>query len=220
VVIRYRMSARVIAVTTPVQENWTAEDLIVYVARVSNPTTQNTASSPERLIRYCVDNKHWSVFETVSVTIEIETTRAIASQILRHRSFTFQEFSQRYAVVETDPEPQRARSPHPRNRQASLDTLPDDVQTWWRDEQKKSYEASSELYVRALERGIAKECARFVLPLATPTKLYMTGNIRNWIHYVDMRSGNGTQKEHADIADSIRDILAELFPITASALGW
>lgn len=199
----------------------TAEDLVAYVARVSNPSNQVGGKSPAGLLKYCIKNKHWSVFETATMTVELETTRAVAAQVLRHRSFTFQEFSQRYAnVIETDPEPQRARRQDDKNRQASHDDLPADVVEWWRREQDKLYEASSELYVRALEKGIARECARFVLPLATQTKMYMTGNVRDWIHYIELRTGNGTQREHADLAEQVKEIFVETFPVIAAALEW
>lgn len=213
-------SARLIAVTTPVIEHAkTAEDLIAYAARVSNPANQG-AGNASRLLKYCIRNGHWSVFETASMTVEIETTRAIAAQILRHRSFTFQEFSQRYAVADTDPEPQQARSQDPKNRQASNDDLPDDVKAWWTEAQNKAYELATETYVAALEKGIARECARFVLPLATPTKLYMTGNVRDWIHYLNLRTANGTQKEHADVANEIKKIFVKTFPAVSEALGY
>ncbi len=212
---------RLIAVTQPVVEHArTAEDLIAYAARVSNPVNQSAGGDSARLLRYCIRHGHWSVFETASMTVEIETTRAIAAQILRHRSFTFQEFSQRYAVADTDPEPQQARSQDPVNRQASNDDLPDEVKTWWKDAQSKAFALATETYVSALEKGIARECARFVLPLATPTKLYMTGNVRDWIHYLTLRTGNGTQKEHADIAHRIRDVFLNTFPTISKALEW
>lgn len=216
------MTVRLIAVSTPVNSAVglrTPEDLIAYAARVSNPANQ-LAGSASRLLAYCIRHGHWSVFETVSMTVEIETTRAIAAQILRHRSFTFQEFSQRYAVVDTDPEPQEARSQDPKNRQASKDNLPNDVKQWWNDAQTKAYALATETYVEALERGIAKECARFVLPLATPTKMYMTGNVRDWIHYINLRSANGTQKEHASVAEEIKKVFMAVFPNVSEALGW
>jgi len=211
-------SVRLIALTTPVLDGIkTAEDLIAYAARVSNPANQY-AGNASRLLKYCIRNGHWSVFETASMTVEIETTRAIAAQILRHRSFTFQEFSQRYAVADTDPEPQQARSQDPKNRQASNDDLSDDVKAWWADAQSKTFALATETYVAALEKGIARECARFVLPLATPTKLYMTGNIRDWIHYISLRTANGTQKEHSDVANEIKKVFAAAFPMISEAL--
>lgn len=215
------MTARLISVSRPVIPGLnTAEELVAYVARVSNPSNQVGGKSSAGLLKYCIENKHWSVFETATMTVELETTRAVAAQVLRHRSFTFQEFSQRYAVLDTDPEPQRARRQDDKNRQASHDDLPDDVVEWWRREQDKLYDASSELYVRALEKGIARECARFVLPLATPTKMYMTGNARDWIHYIELRTGNGTQREHAELAEQVKAIFAATFPAIAAALEW
>jgi len=213
-------SVRLIAVTKPVIDHaQTAEDLIAYAARVSNPANQSAGENSARLLRYCIRNGHWSVFETASMTVEIETTRAIAAQILRHRSFTFQEFSQRYAVADTDPEPQQARSQDPVNRQASNDDLSSEVRAWWHEAQSRAFELATETYVAALEKGIARECARFVLPLATPTRLYMTGNVRDWIHYLNLRTGNGTQKEHADVARQIQTVFIETFPIISEALG-
>ena len=214
------MSVSLVAVSSPVVPGLaTAEDLIAYAARVSNPTNQ---SSPDRgrLLKYCIDHGHWSVFETATMTVEIETTRAVASQILRHRSFTFQEFSQRYAVVETDPEPQAARSPDPKNRQASRDDLPDDVKDWWREAQREAFAVATDAYLGALDRGIAKESARFVLPLATPTKLYMTGNVRDWIHYIRLRTGNGTQPEHVEVAEGVKAAFVGCFPCVSRAMGW
>lgn len=215
------MTARLVAVSAPVDSSQlrTPEDLIAYAARVSNPSNQ-LAGNASKLLAYCIRHGHWSVFETATMTIEIETTRAIAAQILRHRSFTFQEFSQRYAVADTDPEPQGARSQDAKNRQASNDDLSDDVKRWWVDAQTKAYALATETYVAALERGIAKECARFVLPLATPTKMYMTGNVRDWIHYINLRTANGTQKEHADVAAAIKKIFTAVFPEVSKALGW
>lgn len=216
------MTARLIAVSTPVNPCHglrTPEDIIAYAARVSNPANQASGDA-SKLLGYCIRHGHWSVFETSTMTVEIETTRAIAAQILRHRSFTFQEFSQRYAVADTDPEPQEARSQDPKNRQASNDDLPDDVKRWWNDAQTKAYALATETYVEALERGIAKECARFVLPLATPSKMYMTGNIRDWIHYINLRTANGTQKEHADVANEIKKVFMAVFPNISKALGF
>lgn len=219
------MTVKLVAVTQPCVDAeggpQTADELIAYAARVSNPDNQLNGASAGKLLRYCIDHEHWSVFETASMTMEIETTRAIATQIVRHRTFTFQEFSQRYAVADTDPEPQEARAPHPKNRQASsAEGVPAELVEWWDSEQRRVYGECTELYVRALECGIARECARFVLPLATPTRLYMTGNVRSWIHYIRLRSANGTQPEHAAIARAARDVFATQFPSVAAALGW
>jgi thymidylate synthase (FAD) len=207
------MSARLIAVSKPAAETGveTAEDLIAYVARVSNPSGQGGGNA-ERLLRYCIQHEHWSVFETASMTIEIETTRAIAAQLIRHRSFCIQEFSQRYAVADTDPEPQVARSQCPTNRQASHDTLSDDIKEWWVEEQRRVFDEATGAYLAALDRGIAKECARFVLPLATPTRLYMTGSVRSWMHYIKVRTAPGTQPEHAAVAEAVKKVFVETFP--------
>lgn len=215
------MAVRLVAVCKPVIPGLvTAEDLIVYACRVSNPHNQLNSATGERLIKYCIDHEHWSVFETAGMTVEIETTRAIAAQILRHRSFTFQEFSQRYAVVETDPDPQEARSQDPKNRQASHDDLSPEVKAWWKAAQQAAFDACTSTYLDALDRGIAKESARFVLPLASPTKLYMTGNVRDWIHYIRLRTGDGTQREHSHVAHGIKRIFASEFPLVARAMGW
>jgi thymidylate synthase (FAD) len=215
------MSAKLVAISKPsIPGIETAEDLIAYVARVSNPSNQTNVATSAGLVKYCIRHKHWSVFQTVSMTIEISTTRAIAAQILRHRSFTFQEFSQRYAALQEEPEPQEARRQDLANRQNSFDDMSEEIKKWWYDEQTKLYESGMELYVNALERGIAKECARFVLPLSSPTKLYMTGSVRDFIHYIELRSSNETQKEHRDVAESCKKIFADQFPSIAKALDW
>jgi len=156
----------------------------------------------------------------VGMTVEIKTTRAIAAQVLRHRSFTFQEFSQRYAKVDVTIPPTEARLQDIKNRQNSIVTDDIELHQWFSDEQKKLYEKSVELYEKALEKGIAKESARFVLPLATPTTLYMTGNVRSWIFYINLRASNGTQKEHAEVANAIKQIFKEEFPVISEALEW
>jgi thymidylate synthase (FAD) len=215
------MSARLIAVTSPrVAGVENAEQLIAYAARVSNPQNQMSHESAPKLLKYCLKNGHYSVFETASMTVEIKTTRAIAVQILRHRSFTFQEFSQRYAAVDVTIPPAEARLQDTKNRQNSIQTGDIELHQWFSDEQQKLYEKSVELYEKALEKGVAKESARFVLPLATPTTLYMTGNMRSWIFYINLRAGNGTQKEHADIANAIKDIFKNEFPSISECLEW
>ena len=196
----------------------TAEDLIGYCARVSNP--KNQSQNPKRLIQYCVRNKHWSIFEQANMTIEVRTTRAIAAQILRHRTFTFQEFSQRYAEVTDRPLLVEARLQDTKNRQNSFEVDDDSLKAWWEREQIKLYDASVRLYEDAITQGIAKESARFVLPLSTPTTLYMNGTVRSWIHYIDLRSGNGTQKEHRQIAEACKQIFNEQFPVIADAMEW
>ena len=200
-----------------------AEKHMAYCARVSNPKNQDNESF-EGLLKYCIKHQHWSIFEQATMTVEINTTRGIAAQILRHRSFTFQEFSQRYAdtnlLNETIPLPELRRQ-DTKNRQNSIDDLPDYLKLTLLEDIRMHFEQSLRIYNRLLDKGVAKECARFVLPLATPTRLYMTGSVRSWIHYIGLRSGNGTQKEHKHIAELIRDIFTREFPVIAKALyGW
>jgi len=215
------MSAKLIAITSPrVAGVESAEQLIAYAARVSAPQNQMSHASAPKLLKYCLNHGHYSVFETVGMTVEIKTTRAIAAQVLRHRSFTFQEFSQRYAKVDVTIPPVEARLQDTKNRQNSIVTDDIELHQWFSDEQKKLYEKSVELYEKALEKGVAKESARFVLPLATPTTLYMTGNVRSWIFYINLRASNGTQKEHAEVANAIKQIFKEEFPVISEALEW
>jgi len=215
------MSAKLIAITSPrVAGVESAEQLIAYAARVSAPQNQMSHSSAPKLLKYCLNHGHYSVFETASMTVEIKTTRAIAAQVLRHRSFTFQEFSQRYAKVDVTIPSVETRMQDTKNRQNSIPTDDIELHNWFSDEQQKLYEKSVELYENALERGIAKESARFVLPLATPTTLYMTGNIRDWIFYIKLRSSNGSQREHSEVANSIKQIFKEEFPVISDALEW
>ena len=215
------MSAKLIAITSPrVAGVESAEQLIAYAARVSAPQNQMSHASAPKLLKYCLNHGHYSVFETVGMTVEIKTTRAIAAQVLRHRSFTFQEFSQRYAKVDVTIPPVEARLQDTKNRQNSIVTDDIELHQWFSDEQKKLYETSVELYEKALEKGVAKESARFVLPLATPTTLYMTGNVRSWIFYINLRASNGTQKEHAEVANAIKQIFKEEFPVISEALEW
>ena len=198
-----------------------AEKLIAYCARVSNPNQQDRQDFA-KLISYCIKHQHWSIFEQGYMTVEISTTRAIAAQILRHRSFTFQEFSQRYADAKLlgHIDAPDIRSQDTKNRQNSIDNIPISTKKYWQRTIEKHFCESIRLYEAMLHDGIAKECARFVLPLATPTKLYMTGSIRSWIHYIELRSANGTQKEHMDIANSIKDIFVDQLPIISEALSW
>ena len=199
-----------------------AEKHMAYCARVSNPDNQQNEKF-SGLLKYCIQHQHWSIFEQASMTVEINTTRGIAAQILRHRSFTFQEFSQRYAdtnlLSKTIPLPELRRQ-DTKNRQNSIDDIPDYLKLVLLENIRTHFEASLNLYNRLLERGVAKECARFVLPLATPTRLYMTGSVRSWIHYIDLRSAHGTQKEHMEIAELIRCIFTCQFPAVSEALGW
>lgn len=215
------MQVRLISVTTPCfdTENkpLTAEGLIAYCARVSSPHQENL--DYEKLLAYCISNRHWSIFEMADMTVEIVTSRAIAPQILRHRSFQFQEFSQRYARVQAI-ETYTPRRQDSKNRQNSLDDLGTETIEWFENAQAEIARISMEKYEEALDKGIAKECARVLLPLGTRTKLYMKGSVRSWIHYLEVRTDRSTQKEHRDIAEAIRTIFCDQFPVTASALGW
>ena len=199
-----------------------AEKTMAYIARVSNPSNQENEKY-SGLLKYCIKHNHWSVFEQSSMTLEIETTRGLAAQILRHRSFTYQEFSQRYAdtklLDDNIPLPQ-LRKQDLKNRQNSTDDLDEFLVQDFQLEMTKLFDSSMKLYNRMLESGVAKECARFVLPLATPTRLYMTGSCRSWVHYIDLRSAHGTQKEHMDIANECRRIFTEQFPSVSEALEW
>ena len=198
-----------------------AEKMMAYIARVSNPNNQENEKYAG-LLKYCIKHNHWSVFEQATMTLEIETTRAIAAQILRHRSFTFQEFSQRYASTDhlgEIPIPDLRRQDE-KNRQNSTDDLDEFVKQKLELQIKTLFSSAEALYHQMLEEGVAKECARFVLPLATPTKIYMTGSCRSWIHYINLRSAHGTQKEHMEIARECACIFAGQFPAVAEALGW
>ena len=199
-----------------------AEKMMAYIARVSNPANQQNEKY-SGLLKYCIKHNHWSVFEQSSMTLEIETTRGLAAQILRHRSFTYQEFSQRYAdtklLDDTIPLPQ-LRKQDTKNRQNSTDDLDEFLVQDFQLEMTKLFDSSMKLYNKMLEQGVAKECARFVLPLATPTRLYMTGSCRSWIHYINLRSAHGTQKEHMDVVEKARSIFVEQFPSVSEALGW
>ena len=198
-----------------------AEKHMAYCARVSNPQNQENEKF-SGLLKYCINHQHWSIFEQASMTVEINTTRGIAAQILRHRSFTYQEFSQRYAdtnlLSESIPLPELRRQDD-KNRQNSIDDLPDYLKLTLLEDIRVLFEQSQRVYNRLLDKGVAKECARFVLPLATPTRLYMTGSLRSWITYIALREKNGTQKEHMDIAKLCKQLFVEQFPITAEALG-
>jgi thymidylate synthase (FAD) len=200
-----------------------AEKTMGYVARVSNPANQENPNVAG-LLKYCAKHQHWSVFEQAFMTLEISTTRAIAQQILRHRSFTYQEFSQRYADstllgFDKIPLPELRRQ-DTKNRQNSIDDLdPFEVQNL-ELQMQTLFDSSMALYEQMLKRGVAKECARNVLPLCVPTKMYMSGSVRSWIHYISLRSANGTQKEHMDVANACKDIFIEQFPIVAAALEW
>jgi len=199
-----------------------AEKMMAYIARVSNPSNQQNENY-SGLLKYCIKHNHWSVFEQSSMTLEIETTRGLAAQILRHRSFTFQEFSQRYAdtkLLDTEIPVPDLRSQDTKNRQNSNDDIPQEKKEEYQALIARHFEDSMNLYNALLENGVAKECARFVLPLATPTRLYMTGSCRSWIHYINLRSAHGTQKEHMDVVAKARSIFTEQFPSVSEALGW
>jgi thymidylate synthase (FAD) len=195
------------------------EELITYMARVSNPANQNNTETSARLIKYLIDHKHWSPFEMVNMCVEIETTRSVAAQILRHRSFSFQEFSQRYAEVQMRPELPEMRRQDLKNRQNSVDDL--SLETLAECDQlvASALVTSYRAYDKLLELGVAKECAREVLPLCTPTRLYMNGTIRSWIHYCQLRCANGTQKEHQNIARGVWKLLEEHLPSVCVSLG-
>lgn len=198
-----------------------AEEVISYCARVSNPNNQLNFKSSEKLIKYLIDNKHWSPFEMGSMTLQIKTSRGIAPQILRHRSFTFQEFSQRYAAVdESGLTLYVARRQDAKNRQNSVDDLTEEIKQEWLLRQQQNWKQSFEHYTWALDNGIAKECARFILPLGTSSTLYMSGTIRSWIHYIELRSANGTQKEHMEIAEACKEVFKKELPALAKALDW
>ena len=199
-----------------------AEKMMAYIARVSNPSNQQNENY-SGLLKYCIKHNHWSVFEQSSMTLEIETTRGLAAQILRHRSFTFQEFSQRYAdtkLLDSQIPVPDLRSQDIKNRQNSNDDIPQEKKEEYQALIARHFEDSMNLYNSLLESGVAKECARFVLPLATPTRLYMTGSCRSWIHYINLRSAHGTQKEHMDVVAKARSIFTEQFPSVSEALEW
>ena len=199
-----------------------SEKHMAYCARVSNPSNQEN-DNYAGLLRYCIKHQHWSIFEQAFMTLEINTTRGLAAQILRHRSFTYQEFSQRYAdsslLGDKIPLP-KLRKQDEKNRQNSTDDL-DPMLVQELEVKMQTYFAQGmKLYKEMLDAKVAKECARFVLPLATPTRLYMSGSVRSWIHYIELRSGHGTQKEHMDIANACKNIFTEQFPTVAEAMEW
>jgi len=198
-----------------------AEQTMAYIARVSNPSNQDNEKYAG-LLKYCIKHNHWSVFEQSSMTLEIETTRAIAAQILRHRSFTYQEFSQRYASSTAlgDIDLPELRKQDLKNRQNSTDDLDPEMVEKFEKQMITLFSSSKALYEQMLSQGVAKECARMVLPLCTPTRIYMTGSCRSWIHYINLRSAHGTQKEHMVIAEACRKVFTEQFPAVSEALEW
>lgn len=198
-----------------------AEKIIAYCARVSNPNNQNNENY-SKLLQYCINHKHWSIFEMAFMTLQIDTTRGLAAQILRHRSFTFQEFSQRYAdtsLLSEEIPMFELRRQDEKNRQNSIDNINDTTKKLWQAHIEDHFKRAKQLYDSMIADGIAKECARFVLPLATPTRLYMSGSLRSWITYISLREKNGTQKEHMDIAKKCKEIFCEQFPSISNALG-
>jgi len=215
------MQVRLISVTSPLiqveNQPLSPEGLIAYCARVSSPHQETP--DYEKLLKYCIAHKHWSVFEMVDMTVEIVTSRAISPQILRHRSFQFQEFSQRYAKAQ-EIERYQPRRQDSKNRQNSLNDLDEETREWFDDAQERIARLTLEAYNEALEKGIAKECARVLLPMATQTKLYMKGSVRSWIHYLEVRTDKSTQQEHQEIALEIKKIFMKQFPVTSAALAW
>jgi thymidylate synthase (FAD) len=199
-----------------------AEKLMSYCARVSNPSNQDS-DNYAKLLAYCIKNKHWSIFEMANMSLELNTTRGIAAQILRHRSFNFQEFSQRYAdttLLAEDIPLFELRRQDTKNRQNSIDDISDEIKVKWNSKIREHFAKSKAIYDGMIADGIAKECARFVLPLSTPTRLYINGSVRSWIHYIELRSGHGTQKEHMIIANEAKEIFCQQFPTVSEALGW
>ena len=198
-----------------------AEQTMAYIARVSNPSNQDNEKYAG-LLKYCIRHNHWRVFEQSTMTLEIETTRAIAAQILRHRSFTFQEFSQRYAASTGlgNIDLPELRRQDDKNRQNSTDDLDPEMVEKFNKQMITLFSSAKSLYEQMLSQGVAKECARMVLPLCTPTRIYMTGSCRSWIHYINLRSAHGTQKEHMVIAEACRKVFTEQFPAVSEALGW
>ena len=210
------MSVKLISVTPD------AEKMMAYVARVSNPNNQENPNYA-KLLGYCIKHNHWSVFEQAFMTLELETTRGVAAQVLRHRSFTYQEFSQRYAdsSMLADQIPMfDLRRQDTKNRQNSIDDIDPFVKQEFEIKIRRHFDEAMVLYQSMLDSGIAKECARFVLPLATPTRIYMSGSCRSWIHYINLRTANGTQKEHMDLAEGCKKVFIEQFPTCAEALEW
>lgn len=199
-----------------------AEKLMAYCARVSNPNNQDNEDYA-KLLAYCIKHNHWSIFEQAFMTLEINTTRGLAAQILRHRSFTFQEFSQRYAdatLLSQEIPSFELRRQDNKNRQNSIDDISDEIKSKWGVKIREHFAKAKAIYDGMIADGIAKECARFVLPLATPTRLYMSGSIRSFIHWIELRSANGTQKEHINIVNDAKRIFISEFPIVSKALGW
>ena len=227
------MSVKLVSITHPnLEKEMSPEEFIVYIARVSNPSNQMNVETAPRLINYLIKHKHWSPFEFVDMTVEIVTRRSIAAQILRHKSFSFQEFSQRYSSA-TKIQEIELRKQAEKNRQSSAEIFdpiifrPDGDHDRWNDDTKSASKAVSDfirasmnLYTELIDAGVAREVARDILPLATETTMYMKGSIRSWIHYLELRTLEDTQKEHRDIANGIREIFTQNFPHISEAIGW
>ena len=214
------MQVKLISITQPMinqqDELMNAEDIIAYCARVSNPSNQNNKTTAPKLLKFLIKHKHWSPFELTNMCVEIKTSRAIAAQILRHRSFSFQEFSQRYSEA-TEMEPLELRAPAEKNRQSSSDIITDENLNKMAS---LMMNANKELYDDMIANGVAKEGARMILPLGTQTTMYMNGSVRSWIHYIDLRTEENTQKEHREVAEAVKQIFTKQFPNTSEALGW
>ena len=211
------MNVKLVSVTKPEVEGIdNAEDIIAYCARVSNPTNQMNTETAPRLLRFLIKHKHWSPFELANMCVEIQTSRAIAAQILRHRSFSFQEFSQRYSKA-TEMEPLELRAPAEKNRQSSSEIVQDE---YFNKMAAAFLEGRKQMYDQLIAAGVAKECARMILPLNTQTTMYMNGSIRSWIHYIDLRTEENTQKEHREIAEAVKAVFVENFPTVSEALEW
>ena len=216
------MKVKLISYSKPhdTDSNQNIQDLVAYCARVSNPANQNNTKTNEKLIKYLTKENHWSPLEMVSICLEIETTRDIARQILRHRSFSFQEFSQRYAIADLGFEPKEARTQDTKNRQNSIKTDDQELINNWEIQQNNVSETALKAYQWAIENGIAKEQARSVLPEGmTISRMYMNGTLRSWVHYIQLRSGNGTQKEHQDIAVACAEVIKEIFPMISDFIN-
>jgi len=204
-------------------EGKTAQEVITYNARVSNPKNQDNFDTAAGLLKYCIKHNHWSIFEQADMTLEINTTRGIAAQVLRHKSFFFQEFSQRYADVTLLSDTAIApdlRSQDTKNRQNSIDDIPGYKKLKLQGEIQEHFSRGQDLYKKLISEGVALECARFVLPIATPTRMYMKGSCRSWIHYIGLRTHESTQKEHREVAEAAKCIFICQFPDVAAALGW
>lgn len=214
------MKVRLIAKTQGVAEAKTGQELISYVARVSNPKNQENFSTGAKLLKYCLDHGHYSVFEQAHLTFEVETSVAIATQIIRHWTLSVQQFSARYAEVPEEPEVYQARRQDTKNRQNSIDDMSTEDKDWFVQAQLQVWDLSRELYDEALQRGVAKELSRFLLPQNTRTKLYLSGDIRSWIFYLKVRTDAAAQKEHRDVATEIQKLFCSEFPDIAEALGW